>query len=67
VGSRTSKIRVKVKELWFIKDLCDLNVKLYYNLVSIDHMRVYSINNYLNFSLNYKLTINYILVDYNDK
>jgi hypothetical protein len=67
VGSRTSKIRVKVKELWFIKDLCDLNVKLYYNLVSIDHMRVYSINNYLNFSLSYKLTINYILVDYNDK
>jgi hypothetical protein len=26
-----------------------------------------SINNYLNFNLSYKLTINYILVDYNDK
>jgi hypothetical protein len=67
VGSRTSKIGVKVKQLWFIKDLCDLNVKLYYNLVSINHMRGYSINNYLNFDLSYKLTINYILVDYNDK
>ena len=30
-------------------------------------MRDYSINNYLNFNLSYKLTINYILVDYNDK
>jgi hypothetical protein len=30
-------------------------------------MRGYSINNYLNFDLSYKLTIIYILVDYNDK
>jgi hypothetical protein len=30
-------------------------------------MRDYSINNYINFNLSYKLTINYILVDYNDK
>jgi len=30
-------------------------------------MRGYSINNYLNFNLNYKLTIDLILVDYNDK
>jgi hypothetical protein len=30
-------------------------------------MRGYSINNYLNFNLSYKLTIDYILVDYNDK
>ena len=30
-------------------------------------MRGYSINNYLNFNLNYILTIDYILVDYNDK
>jgi hypothetical protein len=30
-------------------------------------MRGYSINNYLNFNLTYKLTIYYILVDYNDK
>jgi hypothetical protein len=66
VETRIAKIGVTVKELWFIKDLCDLNVKLYYNLVSLNHMRGYSINNYLNFNLSYKLTINYILVDYND-
>jgi hypothetical protein len=30
-------------------------------------MRGCSINNYLNLNLSYKLTINYILVDYNDK
>jgi hypothetical protein len=36
-------------------------------LVSVNHMRGYSINNYLHFNLSYKLTINYILVDYNDK
>jgi hypothetical protein len=30
-------------------------------------MRGYSINNYLNFNLSYELTIDYILVDYNDK
>jgi hypothetical protein len=30
-------------------------------------MRGYSINNYLNFNISYKLTIDYILVDYNDK
>jgi hypothetical protein len=30
-------------------------------------MRGYSVNIYLNFNLSYKLTINYILVDYNDK
>jgi hypothetical protein len=66
VETRITKIGVTVKELWFIKDLCDLNVKLYYNLISINHMRGYSINNYLNFNLSYKLTINYILVDYID-
>jgi hypothetical protein len=38
-----------------------------YNLVSTNHIRGYSINNYLNLNLSYKLTINYILVDYNDK
>jgi hypothetical protein len=27
----------------------------------------YSINKYLNFNLSYKLTIDHILVDYNDK
>jgi hypothetical protein len=48
-------------------DLRDLNIKLYYNLVSTYHMRDYSINNYLNFNLNYKLTLDHILVDYNDK
>jgi hypothetical protein len=36
-------------------------------LVSINHMRGYSINNYLNFNLSYELTMNHILVDYNDK
>jgi hypothetical protein len=46
-----------------MEDLCDLNIKLYYNLVSINHMRSYSINNYLNFNLSYEFTINYILVD----
>jgi hypothetical protein len=30
-------------------------------------MSGYYINNYLNCNLSYKLTINYILVDYNDK
>jgi hypothetical protein len=30
-------------------------------------MRAYSINNYLNFNISYKLTIDHILVDYNDK
>ena len=30
-------------------------------------MRGYSINNYLNFNLSCELTINHILVDYNDK
>jgi hypothetical protein len=30
-------------------------------------MRGYSINNYLKFNLSYKLTIDHILVDYNDK
>jgi hypothetical protein len=41
----------------------DLTIKLCYHLVSINHMRDYSINNYLNFNLIYKFTINYILVD----
>jgi hypothetical protein len=30
-------------------------------------MRGYSINNDFNFNLSYELTINHILVDYNDK
>ena len=30
-------------------------------------MGEYSINDYLNINLSYKLTIDYILVDYNDK
>ena len=32
-------------------------------MVNINHIRGYSINNYLNFNLSYKFTINYILVD----
>ena len=39
------------------------NIKLYYKLVNINRIRGYSINNYLNFNLSYKFTINYILVD----
>jgi phage-related holin len=50
-----------------MKDLCDSNIKPYYKLVSIDHMRDYSINNYLDFNLSYKLIIDHILVDYKDK
>ena len=30
-------------------------------------MRGYSMNNYLNFNLSYKLTIDHVLVDYNGK
>jgi hypothetical protein len=30
-------------------------------------MRGYSINNYLNFNLSYKLAIDHILVNYNDR
>jgi hypothetical protein len=63
VRTGTTKIGVMVKELWSIKALRDLNIKLYYKLVSIDHMRDYSINNYLSFNISYKFTINYILVD----
>jgi hypothetical protein len=36
-------------------------------LVSIDYMIGYSINNYLDFNLSYKLIIDHILVDYKDK
>jgi hypothetical protein len=36
-------------------------------LVNINHMRGYSLNNYLNFNLSYKLNIDQILVDYNNK
>jgi hypothetical protein len=36
-------------------------------LVSINYMIDYIINNYLNLNISYKLTIDYILVDYNDK
>jgi hypothetical protein len=43
------------------------NVKLYYKLVNINHIKGYSINNYLNFNLSYKLTIDDILVVHNDK
>jgi hypothetical protein len=45
-----------------MKDLRDSNIKLHYNLVSIDHIRVYSINNYLNINLSYKLIIDHFLL-----
>jgi hypothetical protein len=34
-----------------MKDLRDSNIKRYYKLVSINHIKGYSINNYLNFNL----------------
>jgi hypothetical protein len=36
-------------------------------LVNINHMRGYYINNYINFNLSYELTLDHILVDYNNK
>jgi hypothetical protein len=36
-------------------------------LVNINHLRGYSLNNYLHFNPNYKLTLDHILVDYNGK
>jgi hypothetical protein len=33
-------------------------------MVNINHIRGYSTNNYLNFNLSYKLTIDHILVVY---
>jgi hypothetical protein len=50
-----------------MEDLRDSNIKLYYKLVSIDHMRGYFINNYLKFDLSYNLIIDHILVDSKDK
>jgi hypothetical protein len=38
-------------------------LNLCYKLVNINHIKGYYINNCLNFNLNYKLTINYILID----
>jgi hypothetical protein len=34
---------------------------------SINHMRGYSINNYLHFNLSYILIIDHILIDYDNK
>jgi hypothetical protein len=42
-----------------MEDLRDLNIKLYYKLISIYHMREYS---ELNFSFNYILTRDYLLI-----
>jgi hypothetical protein len=38
-----------------------------YNLVNINYTRGYYINNYLKFNISYELTIDHLLVDYNDK
>jgi hypothetical protein len=54
---------VRLRSYDFIEDLCDENVKLYYKLVNINHIRGYSIKNYLNFNLSYKLTIDHSLVN----
>jgi hypothetical protein len=51
VGSRTTKIRITVIKFGFIEDLPVLNIKLYYKLISIHHMREYSMNSYLNLIL----------------
>jgi hypothetical protein len=40
---------------WFMGVLCDLIIKLDFKLVSVNHMRGYSINNYLNFNLSHYL------------
>jgi hypothetical protein len=61
------KSELRLRSYDFIEDFCDSNVKLYYKLVNINLIRDYSINNYLNFNLSYKLTIDHILVVYNDK
>jgi hypothetical protein len=66
-GIETTKIGVTIKELWFYKRSMWLKYWIYYKLVNINHKRGYSINNYLNFNLSYKLAIDHILVDYNDK
>jgi hypothetical protein len=43
-------------------DLCDFDIKLYYKLISIHHMKEYFINNCLNLNLNYNLTRDHILI-----
>jgi hypothetical protein len=45
-----------------MKDLCDLDIKLYYKLISVYHMREYSINNYLNYNLEYNMIKDSLLV-----
>jgi hypothetical protein len=45
-----------------MEDLRDLNIKLYYKFISIHHMRKYSIVNELNFSFNYILTRDHLLI-----
>jgi hypothetical protein len=42
VGTRTTKIGVKVKELWFIKII--YVIKIYYKLINIHRMRKYTPN-----------------------
>jgi hypothetical protein len=41
-----------------------LNIKLYYELVSVTHMRGYSINNYLHFNLNHYLIKDHMVKSY---
>jgi hypothetical protein len=42
-----------VKELWSIEDLRGWNIKLYYKLIIVHHMRKYTLNNQFNFNLDY--------------
>jgi hypothetical protein len=44
-----------------MEDLRDSNIILYYKLVSIDHMRDYFINNYLNFNISHYLIKDYLV------
>jgi hypothetical protein len=41
---RITKFGVTVIKLWFMEDLRDLNIKLYYELIRVHHMREYFIN-----------------------
>jgi hypothetical protein len=44
VETRTTKFGATTIELCIMGDNCDLNVKLYYKLVNIHHMRKYTHN-----------------------
>jgi hypothetical protein len=45
-----------------MEDKCDLNIKLYYKLVNIHHMRKYTPNSQVNFNPDNNLFRNHIIV-----